>query len=80
LKKPSSIVGGCLVTKKFSNTHCGSSCSLAYLLEEIVQVLSRLIVDASRAEKKSHEAFEARQRLLARLSLHIGFDIGKGEI
>src|SRR6266581_2590032 len=71
-KSPNSIVVGCLLARKFSETRRVSSFSFADLFEEIIQVLTRLIVDASRAEKKSHEAFEARQRLLARLSPHMG--------
>ena|SRR3989442_15969213 len=52
----------------------------AHLFEEIIQVLSRLIVETPRIEKESNKAFEARRRLLARLSSQVGFDIGKGEI
>ena len=55
------------------------SFSFAYPFEEIIQVLTSLIVDTSGANEKSNEAFEARQRLLAWLSLHIGFDISKAD-
>ncbi len=68
------------MTEKVSETRCRRSCSFAHQFEEIVQVLSRLIVDASRAHEESHEPFEARQRLLVWLSTQVGLDIGKGEI
>ena len=53
--------------------------SFARLFEEIGQVLSRLIVDTPGTEKKAHEAFEARQNLLARFASQVRLDIGQSE-
>src|SRR5258707_12468778 len=68
------------MTDKLSGSHYGSSASFAHLFEQVIHVLSLLIVDTSRAGEKSHESFEARQRLLTWLCAQVGLDIVKREI